>query len=287
MTNDTALKQHYDTHGYVVVPSLFNASEVQLLRNTTDQIIESARGKSESDSIHDLEDSHNPTDTPRVRRIKDPVQQFDTYGTLARNEKLLSILRTLLGTNVRFHSSKINIKSAAYGAAVEWHQDWAFYPHTNDDLLAVGVAIDDMTEENGPLLVIPGSHKGPIYDHNLDGHFCGAVTDPAFSDKTAVSVMVEAGGITIHHVRMLHGSIANTSDYPRRLLLFQYCAIDAFPLHGLNDWDLFNETVVRGEPTNIPRVEPVPVRMPYPPALRKGSIYESQSVLKESNFGKR
>ncbi len=79
MTNDTALKQHYDTHGYVVVPSLFDASEVQLLRNTTDQIIESARGKSESDSIHDLEDSHNPKDAPRVRRIKDPVQQFDTY----------------------------------------------------------------------------------------------------------------------------------------------------------------------------------------------------------------
>ena len=77
------------------------------------------------------------------------------------------------------------------------------------------------------------------------------------------------------------------SNHPRRLLLFQYCAIDAFPLAGFNDWDSFNETVVRGEPTNIPRVESLPVRMPYPPALRTGSIYESQSVLKESNFGQR
>ena len=165
--NDSALKQHYDAHGYVGAPSLFDASEVQLLRNTTDQFIESARGKSESDSIHDLEDSHNPKDAPRVRRIKDPVQQFDTYGKLARNEKLLSILRTLLGTNVRFHSSKINIKSAAYGAAVEWHQDWAFYPHTNDAVLAVGIASDDLTEVNGPSMVVPGSHRGPVYDLSL------------------------------------------------------------------------------------------------------------------------
>ena len=57
--------------------------------------------------------------------------------------------------------NKINIKAPEYGAAVEWHQDWAFYPHTNDDLLAIGVALDDCEEENGPLMVIPGSHKGP------------------------------------------------------------------------------------------------------------------------------
>ena len=45
-----------------------------------------------------------------------------------------------------------------YGSPVEWHQDWAFYPHTNDDLLAVGVMLDDMELENGPLLVLPGTH---------------------------------------------------------------------------------------------------------------------------------
>ena len=98
--------------------------------------------------------------------------------------------------------------------------------------------------------------------------------------------MVKAGGITIHHVRMLHGSVSNTSAQPRRLLLFQYCAIDAFPLGGITNWDAFNATIVRGEPTNIPRVEPVPVRMPYPGSLRTGSIYESQTVLKKSTFEK-
>ena len=84
-----ALEEQYEINGYVVVPSLFNSDEVDLLRKTTNDIIESARGKTQSDAIHDLEDSHDPKGAPRVRRIKDPVQQFDAYDALARNEKLL------------------------------------------------------------------------------------------------------------------------------------------------------------------------------------------------------
>ena len=52
-------------------------------------------------------------------------------------------------------SSKLNTKFEKGGSAVEWHQDWAFYPHTNDDVLAVGVMLDDVNLSNGPLMVIP------------------------------------------------------------------------------------------------------------------------------------
>lgn len=79
---------------------------------------------------------------------------------------------------MRLHGTKINLKSPHYGSAVEWYQDWAFYPHTKDDLLAVGVMLDDISLENGLLLVIPGSHKGAVWDHHSpDGFFCGAM-DP-------------------------------------------------------------------------------------------------------------
>lgn len=276
----------YHEYGYLSVENVLSEDEVAELRIVTDEFVEKSREVTEHTSEFDLEPGHTP-DKPRLRRLKSPILLHDLYRQLLHHENILAHVSQLIGYGLRTNGNKLNMKQPGYGSPVEWHQDWAFYPHTNDDLLAVGVVIDDMTEENGPLLVIPGSHKGPIYDHNLDGHFCGAVTDPAFSDKTAVSIMVKAGGITIHHVRMLHGSMVNMSDHPRRLLLFQYCAIDAFPLSGTNDWDSFNETIVRGEPTNIPRIEPVPVRMPYPAALRTGSIYESQTVLKESNFGKR
>ena len=144
-----------------------------------------------------------------------------------------------------------------------------------------------MTVENGALLVIPESHKGPIYDHHQDGHFCGAITDPSFDDKSAVPIVLKAGGISLHHVRTAHGSTPNRSKNPRRLMLYQYCAIDAWPLGLFKDWDSFNETIVRGEPTNEPRVTPVPVRMPLPTALRGGSIYETQTVLKNRALGQR
>ena len=283
MTSNTAIKTQYDINGYVVVPSMFNSDEVALLRNTTNDIIESARGKSQSDAIHDLEDSHDPKGSPRVRRIKDPVQQFGVYDALARNEKLLSVVRTLLGNDVRFHSSKINIKSVEYGAAVEWHQDWVFYPHTNDDLLAVGIAIDPMTMENGCLMMIPGSHRDPIYDHHhRDGYFVGAVQEKNFSLKDAVPITLDAGGISIHHVRTLHGSESNTSDHSRRLLLTQYCAVDAWPLRGITDWDTFNADIVRGEPTNRPRLADIPVLMPYPEGeFGDLSIYEIQKGMED------
>ena len=47
---------------------------------------------------------------------------------------------------MRLHGSKLNMKAPKYGSPVEWHQDWAFYPHTNDDILAIGVMLDDVED---------------------------------------------------------------------------------------------------------------------------------------------
>ena len=94
-----------------------------------------------------------------------------------RNGRIVAILEDLIGPGVRFDTGKLNMKDAAGGAAVEWHQDWAFYPHTNDDLAAVSIFIDDVVADNGPIMVLPGSHTGPVYDHHSGGYFCGAM-DP-------------------------------------------------------------------------------------------------------------
>lgn len=44
---------------------------------------------------------------------------------------------------------KLNIKPAGYGAAIPWHQDWAYFPHTNDNVLTTSVLVHDATRENG------------------------------------------------------------------------------------------------------------------------------------------
>jgi ectoine hydroxylase-related dioxygenase (phytanoyl-CoA dioxygenase family) len=197
------------------------------------------------------------------------------------------MLAALLGPNLRLHGSKLNMKSAGYGAPVEWHQDWAFYPHTNDDVLATGILLDDCDIENGPMLMIPGSHRGPLYDHHSDGAFCGAITGELnqIDFGKAVPLTGKAGSMSIHHARTLHGSAQNTSTKPRRLLLFEYAAADAWPLMGVPDFAEFNSRIVLGEPTVQPRVRPAPVRIPLPPASSQGSIYENQRGAKVRYFG--
>ena len=71
------------------------------------------------------------------------------YDRVFRDNRILDMVEQLVGPNVQEFGGKLNMKCAAYGSPVEWHQDWAFYPHTNDDILAVGLAIDDTTIENG------------------------------------------------------------------------------------------------------------------------------------------
>lgn len=275
----------YNENGYIGVEAVLTDEEVNALRRVTDEFVEKSREVTAHTDIFDLEPGHTAAN-PRVRRIKNPGLYHTVYDSTLRHPKILDIVAQLIGPGIRYNGHKLNMKYPEFGSPVEWHQDWAFYPHTNDDLLAVGVVIDDMTVENGALMILPCSHKGPTLNHHQNGAFVGAVTEPNFTSEGAVPVELKAGGITLHHVRALHGSAPNTSDKPRRLLLFQYCAVDAWPLKGIPDWDSFNEFIIRGEPTNQPRMVAAPVRMPEPYSEKKGSIYEVQSLLENPLYAK-
>lgn len=278
--------EFYRENGFVVVEGVLSPAEVQQLRDVTDQMVEASRGLTTHDEVYDLEDTHKPDD-PRVRRIKMPHLRHPEYERLVGQSGIVAVLQHLIGKAIRFDTSKLNLKAAGYGAAVEWHQDWAFYPHTNDDLCAVGIMMDDCGMENGPLMCLPGSHKGPVLDHHADGRFCGAI-DPDGCDvdfAAAVPLVGAAGSITIHHARTIHGSAPNTSSQPRRLLLHQYRAADAWPLLGYAEgWDKYNSLLITGEPSVEPRLEPVPVRLPLPPAGKQGSIYENQKGMSRRYF---
>lgn len=279
--------EEYNDVGALVVPDVLSPAEVAELRRVTDGFVEQSRAITAHNDIFDLEDTHSPAQ-PRVRRIKAPHLHHASYGALTRHPRIVEVLTDLWGPNIRFDTAKLNLKAAGYGAAVEWHQDWAFYPHTNDDLAAVGVMMDDMELANGPLLVIPGSHKGDIvFDHHFDGKFCGAM-DPTKKEvdySAAVPLTGRAGSITVHHVRAVHGSALNTSNKDRRLLLFQFRAADAWPLvTPPKSIEAFDDLMVAGRPTLEPRLTAVPVRLPLPPADKQGSIYENQKGLANRFF---
>jgi phytanoyl-CoA hydroxylase len=248
-------------------------------------LVERARGLTAHTEIYDLEDTHTP-ERPRVRRIKQTHLHDPAYAALSRHPNIIAVLQSLWGPDIRFDTAKLNMKCAGYGAPVEWHQDWAFYPHTNDNLAAVGVMFDDMAVENGPLMIIPGSHKGPTFDHHADGAFCGAM-NPENRDvdySKAVALTGRAGSITVHHVRAVHGSAPNVSERDRRLLLFQFRAADAWPILGYPAGiDKFETLMVAGQ-SRQPRLAPAPIRLPLPPAAKQGSLYENQKGMKSRFF---
>lgn len=282
--------QAYRRDGFLVVPDVLDAAEVADLRRATDELVEQSRQVSTHTPVFDLEPTHSAAQ-PRVRRIKMPHAQHPVYAAVMRHPQILAVLQALVHPAIRFDSSKLNLKSAVGGAAVEWHQDWAFYPHTNDDLAAVGVMMDDVTLANGPLLCVPCSHTGPVHDHHdTDGLFCGAM-DPTRAEvdySSAVPCTGRAGSISIHHARTVHGSAVNTSTDPRRLLLFQYRAADAWPLLAKNQvgFDEWQSMLLCGQDDpSAPRCAAVPVRLPLPAAQHQGSIYENQRSLKNSFFG--
>ena len=270
--------QSYRDHGYLAVPGVLSAAEVAELQRVTDEMVDSSRGVAAHTDVYDLEPGHSAAE-PRVRRIKSPDRQHEVYARTLRHPAILDIVEQLIGPGVRYRSTKLNLKSAGYGSPVEWHQDWAFYPHTNDDILAVGVCIDAMSDANGGLLVVPGSHRGPLYDHHQDGWFVGAITGAEVDSAQVAQIEVPAGGISLHHVRTVHGSVPNRSPRPRRLLLLELCAVDAWPLLDMPGLEAFDARILRGSATVTPRLEAAPVRIPLPAHERRGSIYEVQSKL--------
>jgi len=282
----TAEVETYRREGYLVLPEVLTLAEVEDLRRVTDEFVERSRAVTKHTEMFDLEDGHTPT-APRLRRIVSPHLWHSVYAALVRHPRIIATLAALWGPNIRFDQSKLNMKSAGFGSSVEWHQDWAFYPHTNDDLAAVGVMIDDIGEDNGPMLVLPRSHTGPIFDHHADGHFCGAidVRRSALDVSRAVPCLGRAGTITIHHARLVHGSATNRSTRQRRFLLHQYRAADAWPLlRRPETWEGWTSLLVSGTETLAPRLTPVPVRLPLPPAEHQGSIYENQRRIEARFF---
>ena len=279
-------KAFYEREGYVLIDQALTADQLARLRAIVDEFVDGARGLTANDDVYDLEDSHRP-DAPRVRRVKVPHRHHPFFMELARSASVTAPVSQLIGPDMRLNNSKINLKAAGYGAPIEWHQDWAFYPHTNDDILATGIFLDDIDEDNGPLMVLPGSHRGPIFDHHADGVFCGAIDAGVLDLSAAKTVTGKAGSMSLHHVRLVHGSALNTSGRQRRMLFLEVRATDAWPLKGCGDLADFDGLILSGEPTLTPRLTPVPVRMPLPgPDVAAGSIYEYQRGAGKRSFAK-
>jgi ectoine hydroxylase-related dioxygenase (phytanoyl-CoA dioxygenase family) len=275
----------YRERGFTLIENLIDRATVERLVALTDRLLAGARDTDTDTAALELDTGHTRA-APRVRRIKKPHRLDPTFFELARASALMRLVTGLIGPDVRLSHSKINTKDGDLGSPIEWHQDWAFAPHTNMDMCIAAVMLDDCTADNGPLMVIPGSHRGRLLDHHDDdGYFVGAIDvarDGVAMDR-AVPLVGRAGSVSLHHPMTIHGSGPNRAGTARRVMFLEYAAADAFPLFYGVDWDDYMSRIVAGQGTSVVRTEAVTIKQPFP-TRAPGSIFESQSQLKQRYF---
>ena len=166
-----------------------------------------------------------------LRRVQAPTEVSDAYFEAMANSAMTDMVAALIGPDIKLHHTKINSKQPGAATAVKWHQDFTYTPHSNADLVTALLMVDDVTAENGPLAVAPGSHKGPIYSLWHDGVFTGAVAPDIEAGMKADArlCMGKAGSVCLMHTRLAHGSEPNVSTMPRTLFIAVYSAGDAMP----------------------------------------------------------
>ncbi len=261
-------RRSYFDQGYLHLDGYLPRDVLERLRLGYHELIERYRQHTVSDDDVLIEQDHTP-ETPRFKRINRATDQHQAFWAYAANSVLTETVSDLVGPAVRYRESYINCKSPRGGDAIDWHQDFPFYPHTNRALLTVLTFLEEVTPEMGPIKVMPGSHRGPLYDHyDRDGSWVGKVADADLATldlDQAVSLCGPAGTLVMFDCCMLHGSEPNRSEKNSRpLLLTGYSSADAFCCATLpaNMHATQAFSIVRGEPAAYAHHEPVHVRIP-------------------------
>ena len=277
-------KENFDQQGYLLVENAVSSDALLELRAQFQSWVDESReyqqpyGETiDGRARFDLEPGHS-ADKPALRRVNSPVEVSDAYYRAMSDSRVPELVADLIGPNIKYHHSKINSKLPGGDTQVKWHQDFPFTPHSNDDLITALLMVDDVTEENGPLQVVPGSHKGEIYDLWHGGVFTGAVSDEVTEIclKNATTCIGPAGSVCLMHSRLLHGSTTNLSKAPRTLFITVYSAEDALPCSPNPLPSQYEGLVVKGEGTNRIRSVSYNIKMPQKPTT--ASFFDQQAV---------
>lgn len=274
-----AQREYYFDHGYVGVESMVPTDVLAELIKVTDGFVEASRSETGSGRLFDIGPGHS-RERAVLRRLKRPDEQHDAYWRFATG-LMADVAADLAGPDVVFHHSKLNFKWFDEGDTVKWHQDIQFFPHTNYNVFTIGCYLADTHMSNGPLAVLPGSHKGPLYDqYGPDGNWIGCLneTDAATVDMARADYLAgPAGSITVHNCRTLHYSPPSKSPEPRPLLLNCYTAADAKPYTPHPDPSSHTYEVVRGETVKWAQHDPRPCQIPPDWSGGYTSIFAAQA----------
>lgn len=229
--------REFDENGFLFFPSLLSAEDVQKYRAELERLRLSEAIKKREETILEPRDN-------QVRSVFAVHKLSPVLAELAADGRLLDVVTHLLGSRVYLHQTRINYKSGFVGKEFYWHSDFETW-HMEDGMprmraISCSVALTENNEFNGPLMVIPGSHKTYLrcvgetpeenYKQSLRRQEVGT------PDNDSLTKMVERGGIVapkgpagsvlFFDCNLMHGSNSNISPYPRSNVFMVYNSLE-------------------------------------------------------------
>ena len=265
--------------GYVHLPGFIPKDWTVRLNAALAEIVQRSRAITENSKDYVLAPGHT-TDSPRLRRLNYAADNHPDFWDYASRSPLVDAVSDVIGPHVKFRESMVNFKWAHGGDEVKWHQDTS-YLYTNSSPVVTLTSLDEVTDDQGPLLVVPGSHKGKIFRrYDSQGRWSGAIAEDDLKtvglDK-ARTLLGPAGSVTILHTYVVHGSKRNDSARSRPFLICGFEAADAMAYRPLPMTSRYTGQIVRGQEARIAHLEAGYI--PLPPDWAKAgytSLYEHQ-----------
>jgi len=211
--------EDYRRDGVVVVRGFFDVGQVDAIRDEIARYIRDDLPSKPADA-RTLE-----ADGSTVRNLWRLEQHNPFFRALAEQAETARLVSPLVNGHAVLCGVETFNKPARIGSGVPYHQDNAYFCQTPPDMLTVWVAIDSVTEENGPVGFLRGSHELgmlPTRMSGVKGNSIGLAEPPKASGVAELRVALEPGDATIHHCQTVHHSEANHTDRPRLGLLLVY-----------------------------------------------------------------
>jgi ectoine hydroxylase-related dioxygenase (phytanoyl-CoA dioxygenase family) len=210
--------------GYLVLPAITTAAEVERLQGIYDQLFASKAGREQGDHL-DLVTTDEDDQTPVLPQILNPAKYAPELVDTLFRANALAIARQLLGSEVKGGGDHAILKPPHTEAATPWHQDEAYWDADKEyNSLSIWIPLQEATLENGCMQFVPDTHHQEVLPHHPIGNdprVIGLEVDNvAALAANAVACPIPVGGATIHHSRTLHYTGGNHTQTARRALIF-------------------------------------------------------------------
>jgi ectoine hydroxylase-related dioxygenase (phytanoyl-CoA dioxygenase family) len=220
--------EHFHEYGYVSDIKLLNSSQILLLKEEMERIMDP--NHEGNDLFYEFHSNESVNSESVLFHSLGHWRISEGFHDVLWNPAFLMAAHQLLDVKpIRFWHDQLFYKPAAHGGVVAWHQDYSYWTRTIAmQHLTCWTGLDDATTENGCLHYIPKSHQwgllnAPELAGNMDG-ILDYLTAEQKVDFQPVPIELKAGYGTFHHPLLVHGSYQNTSNQPRRAFVLNVFA---------------------------------------------------------------